>query len=338
MKASFLRYHKGLSAIATVAITFAMMLGCVSAGLGQDAGVFGGTLSLDIPNYVPLTAPDNIVFSGASSGSLSLFNTVAGSENVTLTNNTVASSSNDILSGFGGATIGGGEFTLTGPNSYTSATNISAGTLQIGGDSVTIGEITGAPIFIGQPGMLSIDLSLGFVSGYGSSGTIQTASDITLTGNAGSLVMNPNTLPSFIYAGISCLAAGMINSYHTPIIGINPIFEASGGFNPILFPLGNTLTIGNTPTIKPAFVGSVAVNPGISIDPGIIQACDTLIPNPGSDMLNLTEAGPQWPDANAPAILDAAPTTNLPEPATWLQCIFGLFLLFGFRRNQRALS
>src|SRR5437660_609188 len=211
---------------ATISSVIAGTAGLTKAGLGTltvsgantytgATAVNAGTLQAGATNTFAPTSAFTIA-SGATLG-LNNFNqtigslagagtvTNGGAANRTLTtggDNTSTAFSGVIQDGAAGATnltkVGTGTFTLSGANTYTGTTTISAGTLQIGTGGTTgttgTGNITdNAALVINRSDTLTVG---GTISGTGSLTQAGTGT-LTLTGN--------NT-----YTGITTISAGTL--------------------------------------------------------------------------------------------------------------------------------
>ena len=190
--------------------------GLTKKGLGNlflaSANTFTGTTTIEAGtlSLADANALQNSTLDYSGAGSLLLFansqaNTtyniggLSGTKDIAMGTNSlyVGSLNSDttysgVLSGTGGITkVGTGIFTLTGNNTYSGTTTISAGTLQVGNDTTTGTLGTGA---VTNNGTLSykrnaytvinnVITGTGSVSALISSGGLKVNKDITLTGS-----------------------------------------------------------------------------------------------------------------------------------------------------------
>ena len=162
---------------------------------------------------------------GVDAGSLTISGAVAGS-------------------GFALSKVGGGTLTLTGTNTYTGDTTISAGTLQLGNGGAT-GSLAGSSNIIDN-GALIINRSNAITQGT-NFGTISGTGSFTQAGSGTTTLTAANT-----YTGATNINAGTLIVNGS--LGNTDVTVASGA------------TLGGTGTIGTASGGSVTVNSGGAIN------------------------------------------------------------------------
>lgn len=194
-------------------------------------------------------------------GSLYLQNDSGAGVNLSIGNNSINNASSATISGGGTLTkVGGGLQILSGNNSYTGGTIISAGTLQFAGGSTLASVPTSGTVQLtgGSPavGVLSIN-----VDGTGSGQTIagpsfilnNTASGLANTINVG----NNGSANTGNTVSMGTLMNGLINAaptttfYFTATNGYLQSYSVlglcgSGGDNTDLYPVNTSVSIGTT--------------------------------------------------------------------------------------------
>ena len=230
-----------------------------SSSLGISSG-FGGAYSLTISGA---SGTGIAVNSGAGTFTLNAPLILAGSSNTITVNNSLGAVINGAIGGsIGLVKAGAGKLTLTGGNSYTGATNVNAGTLELDG---TIAS--GSTVNVGTAGILS------------GSGTINGGA--TLTGNG---IINFSSGGNV--AGTLGVTGGNWNGVGT-VAGL--VTSSSGTFNlngSLTAPSGLTVTGGTlagngnltgtlfySSSASSTFAGVVAGNSSVSIS----NASSTLI-------------------------------------------------------------
>jgi autotransporter-associated beta strand protein len=118
-------------------------------------------------------------------------------------------------SGYGINKLGGGVLTLSGNNTYTGATSVSAGTLQIGAGG-TSGSLSPASALTLAGGTLAFNRSDSLTQGVDFSGTISGSGSVLKMGS-GTLSL----LPGNTFSGSLMLSSGQLN-----IIGANATTQA----------------------------------------------------------------------------------------------------------------
>jgi autotransporter-associated beta strand protein len=154
-----------------------------SGGSGRFITQSGGTFNISGLGSAGTTA-------GSIEGAGSY---VLGAKNLTVGSNDLSTEVSGVISGVGGSLtkVGSGTFTLTGTNTYTGATTVSDGTLQIGknGDP---GSIASATVDVGASGTLQyVDSSDAGSATISNSGVMKFFNTST-AGNAS--ITNTNTL------------------------------------------------------------------------------------------------------------------------------------------------
>jgi autotransporter-associated beta strand protein len=190
-----------------------------------------------------LTFANGTTLQAAANG-LSLANamTLNGTSTVDTQANALTLSGNIV--GSGGLTkIGAGTLTLSGPSTYTGATNVNAGTLQAG----TANAFTPLSAFTVASGatldLAGFEQNVGSLAGAGSvmlgTATLFTGSDNTSTtfsgtisGSGGLFKIGPGTLTlsgTSTYSGPTMIAGGLINFNAASNFGTGPILLNGGG-------------------------------------------------------------------------------------------------------------
>ncbi len=166
---------------------------------------------------------------------------------------------------------GGGTLTLTGANSYSGATTISQGVLQIGAGGTT-GSLGGGSIFIAAAGALAVNRSdsvtiAGAISGagtlnqIGAGTTILSGNGAAFTGttnvNAGTLQLGAGGTTGWLGGGsIFIAAAGALVLNRSDAVTLANTITGSGTLNQV--GTGTTNLAGNAG----AFTGTTNVNAG----------------------------------------------------------------------------
>jgi len=221
----------------------------VSGPLGASAASNPGSIVFS-SGTLQYSAANNSDYSGRFSTAASqAFNIDTNGRNVTFAT---------ALSGSGGslAKFGAGTLTLTGSNSYTGATTISAGTLQVG-DGVTDGLISGSGAIVDN-GTLGLNISgsqtyAQVISGPGS--VVKTGTG-TLT-----LTQGAQTFSGGLY--IKQGTVGTSNGNYTIAFGTGPIYlgDSSGSVNATLSlaTSGNGNSLGNPIYIQAGTTGTLTL-------------------------------------------------------------------------------
>ena len=261
--------------------------------------IIGGTLQVGAPNAIPSTSDVQVgasatldldgqsVTTGALNGSGTVTSSDAGSATLTEgANNNSGTFSGVIQNGSGTVAltkIGSGTETLSGADTYSGPTTVSAGTLQVGasnaipstsdvtdnatldlhGKSITIGVLTGSgTVTTSLAG--SVTLTVGATNDSGTfSGVIHDGSGtiaLAVNGTGTETLSGANT-----YSGPTTVSAGTLDvdgSLSSSSVTVN-----SGG------------TLGGTGT-----VGAITDNSGGTVEPGVTGATGIL--NTGTATLN----------------------------------------------------
>jgi autotransporter-associated beta strand protein len=213
---------------------------------GGGTALNAGTLAVGSNSALgtgDLTFASGTTLQAAANG-LSLANamTLNGTNTVDTQANALTLSGN--IGGSGGLTkIGAGTLTLSGPSTYTGATNVNAGTLQAG---VANAFAPLSAFTIGSGATLDLngfEQNVGSVAGAGAvtlgAATLFTGSDNTSTtfsgtisGSGGLTKIGPGTLTlsgTNTYSGPTMIAGGLINFNAASNFGTGPILLNGGG-------------------------------------------------------------------------------------------------------------
>jgi fibronectin-binding autotransporter adhesin len=210
-------------------------------------------------NWATLTA---VTLGGLTNGgNLNLLNNLGQPVTLSVGNNNLNNASAAAISGSGGITkIGAGLQALSGNNTYTGATIISAGTLQFQGGSSLSSAPTSGTISLNGGVAANVGVLSVHVDGTGSNGTIGGPANIVSTvasgdvytidvGNNGSA--NTGNTVSFGTLANGPVNAGWISTFY--FTGANGYLQsyasvglsASGGQNTFLYPVSTTVLINN---------------------------------------------------------------------------------------------
>ncbi|HKR76872.1 MAG TPA: autotransporter-associated beta strand repeat-containing protein [Rhodanobacter sp.] len=236
-----------------------------SGGTTISAGTLALSGSGSIANSADVNVGSGAVFdisgtsNGASIASLDGNGSVnLGAQTLTVTN--AAGTFGGTIGGTGGFTLASGEEALTGANTYSGGTTITAGTLQIGNGG-SAGAIAGN---VTDNGALVFDHSdavnfAGVVSGSGAlvqagSGTLVLTGANTYTGgttiSAGTLVVDGTSLPGAVADNAALIFDQTSNGSFNGAISGNGSFAKTGA--------GTLILDGNSS----AFMGSTTVSAG----------------------------------------------------------------------------
>jgi outer membrane autotransporter protein len=213
-----------------------------SGGTALNAGTLavGSSTALGTGD---LTFANGTTLQAATNG-LSLANamTLNGTSTVDTQANALTLAGN-IVGGGGLTKIGAGTLTLSGPSTYTGATNVNAGTLQAG----VANAFTPLSAFTVASGatldLNNFDQAVGSLAGAGAvtlgAATLFTGGDNTSTtfsgtisGSGGLIKIGPGTLTltgTSTYAGGTMIAGGLVNFNAASNFGTGPILLNGGG-------------------------------------------------------------------------------------------------------------
>jgi autotransporter-associated beta strand protein len=155
-----------------------------------------------------LTIGNGTLGTATAGGDLALVNTTASgfTINSVIANNTAASTLSK---------LGTGLVTLTNANTYTGATTISAGTLQLGAGGTTGSLDTTGAIVLANSGNLTINRSNAVTQGTDFSGAAITGTGSFTQAGTGTTTLNAlNT-----YSGPTTITAGILNANSTDALG-----------------------------------------------------------------------------------------------------------------------
>ncbi len=250
--------------------------GAVSTDRLFSVGTNGGTLDASGTGAVNFTNTGSMDFNSQSGArSLLLTGTNSGS-------NTLAA----VITDNGGATSltksGPGTWVLSGANSYTGATTISAGTLQIG-DGGTTGSLSSSSV-LNNNGTLAFNRTDTLTQGTDFAGVISGSGGVTQAGS-GTLILNgANT-----YAGATNVRSGTLevtsnNALGTAAAGTSVSNGATLLLNNVNYSTAEALTLNG----KGVGNGGALRNSGTSTYTGAITAATDASINAGGGILNLT--------------------------------------------------
>jgi autotransporter-associated beta strand protein len=190
-----------------------------------------------------LTFANGTTLQAAANG-LSLANamTLNGTSTVDTQANALALAGN-IVGGGGLTKIGAGALTLSGPSTYTGATNVNAGTLQAGvanafsplsaftvasGATLDFNNFDQAVGSLAGAGAVTLGAATLFTGGDNTSTTFSG----TISGSGGLIKIGPGTLTltgTSTYAGGTMIAGGLVNFNSASNFGAGPILLNGGG-------------------------------------------------------------------------------------------------------------
>ncbi len=206
-----------------------------TGNLVLNGGALQSNGSLSIANNFSQTA--NSTINGANNLTLSGTGNL-GSNTTLLVNNTAGTITlSNAIGGAGGIALNGNILVLSGANSYTGGTIVTAGTLQLG-TSNALAPIGGVTV---NGGIFDVN------------GTTQTIGD--LSGNGGSITMGGGSLtfgtvtPSTIYSGVISEAGNLIKQNSGTVI-----LTGNNSFT------GNTIINGGALFVNEALLGPVSVS------------------------------------------------------------------------------
>lgn len=187
-----------------------------------------------------------------------------------------------IISGSGGLTkVGSGTFSLTGSNSYTGTTTISAGTISIG-TGATLGTLGSGNVINNAALLINRSDNLTIVNDISGTGTLTKsgAGIATLTGNntySGTTSITAGTLQAGILAAISSNSAMTLSNIAGVLLDLN-------GFNTTIASLAGGGTIGGNVSLGSAVL--TVGNAASTTFSGIINGSGDLI-KVGTGVLSL---------------------------------------------------
>ena len=246
----------------------------------HDVAVFGGNPGTGLVNVQANISVGGLRFDmpgyQLSGGTLMLSPAAGSAATVEIrdgaaTLNTVLADSGTISSGL--RKIGPGTLVLAGPNTFTGATTISAGAVQISTDQ-NLGAAPGSA----TPGMLVLN-----------GGTLRVTSAMTLNPNRG-VNLSPANGTIDVAAGGSLLYAGVIE-------GPGALTKVGGGT--LTFAGSNTFA-GNTTIVAGALVNNGSLASGVEVQSGRLSGGGTIsgavivgdgVGGPGDAMLRPASAG-----------------------------------------------
>lgn len=216
------------------------------SGIADDGALRNVSGDNSYAGAVTLTAATRI---NSDLGTLTLPSTAAISGSYPLTVGGDSNTKIESVIGTGSGTLtkdGAGVLTLTGSNTYTGGTTITAGTLQLG-DGGTTGKLSTTSTIIND-GILKLDRSNGIVQGTDFKGGISGTGSVTITGGTGGTGITTldggNT-----YQGGTTVSGGTLNLTHTTsgsATGTGLVTIASGATLTGTGVIGGSLTVDGT--------------------------------------------------------------------------------------------
>jgi autotransporter-associated beta strand protein len=228
--------------------------------------------------YVGLLALGSASSIVASNGNIIISNagTISGSFAMTLAGNSMGSSIASAINTASLTKSGNGEWTLTGANTYSGATTINAGTLQIGNAS---GGSLSATTSITDNGTLVLYTSGPF-------------SNTITSGSTGSLVKEgPGTLTingSWNYTGDTNVSAGTLQNGTGTLptgtalsVAVNATFDLNGKNQSVAALAGGGTVTNSSPTAAQLAVNTAATNNVLWVDDSVPAGATQTADDPG---------------------------------------------------------
>jgi filamentous hemagglutinin family protein len=242
-----------------------------SSALGNGSAV---TISLNTSALLDISGGALTIGSLASSSS-GLSSVVAlGSNTLTIGSNNTSTAFAGVISGAGGVTkVGTGTLTLSGANSYTGSTTISAGTLQVGagnrsnalsmanvisgsGSLTKLGAgtltLSGANSYSGTTTISAGALRLG-AAGDGTNSPLGTVAAGTVVASGGTLDLNGFSLSTAEPLSITGAGSGAVGQVGALVNATSTSVTYSGllslGGSATIHPYGGSINLSNTGTI-----------------------------------------------------------------------------------------
>ena len=210
-------------------------------------------------------------------------------------NSSATQTMNNLIYGGGGVTVNAGTLTLTGTNTYTGLTTVSAGTLTLGHASDTLAgavTVSGGTLNVANPDTVgAVMLSSGTISGSGTltgtsysltdSGTISAvltgSVPLTKTGAGTATLSNANT-----YSGATTVSNGklLVNNTTGSGTGTGAVTVSSGGTLGGTGAIGGAVNVLTGGTLAPgASVGTLTLGGALTLAGNALFEIDGM--NPG---------------------------------------------------------
>jgi len=265
----------------------------VSAGtlsVASDANLGGGAVSLASGSTLAIT------------GATTVDNAIALTGNATVSNSANASLSGVISGGFNLAKSGASTLTLSGSNTYSGTTTVSAGSLSIAGDSNLGSDAVSlaAGTTLAVTGSSTIDNNLVLAG----AATVQAASVVTWSG----VISGGNTLAKTGAGTLTLSASNTATGTTTVSAGTLSVTGSTASATTVASgaTLGGTGTLGGTVTVQ----NGGALAPGVS--PGTLTVNGDLTMAAGSTLaveINGTTAGTQYDQVIVNGAVDVSGAT-----------------------------